>query len=114
MNQCLRVAQVGAPWGRLVYMPIVVTSGVLRVQNTLGCVIVRRGASRLSGLITADWEQKFRTKPCMDEGWIADLFGQRPAGLCRAAMLLSPMSASLIGRSGSSTFRLSITAVSMS
>jgi hypothetical protein len=25
--------------GQLLYMPIIVTSGVLRVQNTLGCVI---------------------------------------------------------------------------
>src|SRR5258708_12091132 len=28
-------------------MPMIVTSGVLRVQNTFGCVIVRRGASRI-------------------------------------------------------------------
>src|SRR5262245_3041674 len=34
------------------------------VQNTFGCVIVRRGASRLSGLMVADWAQKLRTKAC--------------------------------------------------
>src|ERR1700752_1143863 len=52
------------PSGQLLYMPMMVTSGVLSVQNTLGCVIVRRGASRLSGLTIADCAQKLRTKAC--------------------------------------------------
>jgi hypothetical protein len=43
------------PPSGLLYRPMIVASGVLRVQNTLGCVIVRRGASRLSGLMIADW-----------------------------------------------------------
>src|SRR5690348_12986037 len=43
-------------------MPMTVTNGVFSVQNTFGWVIVRRGESRLSGLMTADCAQKFRTK----------------------------------------------------
>jgi hypothetical protein len=62
MNHIRCVSPIWPPSGQLLYMPMIVTNGVFVVQNTFGCVIVRRGASRLSGLMVADWAQKLRTK----------------------------------------------------
>src|SRR5262249_60384534 len=45
MNQMRCVSPIWLPSGHLLYMPMIVTNGVFVVQNTFGCVIVRRGAS---------------------------------------------------------------------
>src|SRR5262245_53670447 len=73
MVHCRCVSLTWPPSGQLLYMPTIVTSGVFKVQQTFGCVIVRRGASRLSGLCTADCEQKLRTKACRLDSLVAGL-----------------------------------------